>query len=432
MKNLNIALLWALTSFLSLPRAEADESWPQFRGPTGQGQAAVCVVPDHFDQKSAMRWRTELEGRGWSSPVVENGKIWLTTAIEHERLKKTVRNEVKDVASKLNLKVLCVDFATGSLVHNIEVAEFADAEPIHALNSYASPTPVIADGKVYCHFGSYGTWCLDAASGKTVWTKRLVIDHSVGPGSSPIISGKSLILVCDGIDEQFVAALDIETGNELWRTKRPEMQANSTEMKKAYSTPIAIEVAGKEQVIAPGAQWICSYDPRTGEELWRAKHGSGFSTSPSAVYWNGLVVFSTGFMKPELVAVKADGKGDVTDSHIAWRVKRGAPNKPSPLVSGGHLYVIADNGILTQIGPNGEDLWQERLGGNYSASPVGSGDRMFICSHEGIVTVIKAGDAYQELARNELAGEGRLMASPAVVDGDLLIRSENALMRFGK
>ena len=321
-------------AFSDLPQVMADESWPQFRGPTGQGQAAECSVPDRFDQKSAMRWRTELEGRGWSSPVVADGKVWLTTAIEHERLKKTVRNEVKDVASKLNLKVLCLDFASGSLLHNIEVAEFDDAEPIHALNSYASPTPVIANGRVYCHFGSYGTWCIDAKSGEKLWTKRVVIDHSVGPGSSPVVHGKSLILVCDGIDEQFVAALNIDTGEEIWRTKRPEIEANSTEMKKAYSTPIIIEVAGKEQVVAPGAQWICSYDPATGEELWRAKHGSGFSTSPSAVYWNGLVVFSTGFMKPELVAVRADGKGDVTDTHIAWRAKRGAPNKPSPLVSG--------------------------------------------------------------------------------------------------
>lgn len=432
MKYVIIAVLVVVESWSLAGGAVADEAWPQFRGPTGQGHAPVCEVPDKFDQKSSLRWRTELEGRGWSSPVVADGKVWLTTAIEHERLQRTVRNEVKDVASKLNLKVLCLDFATGSLVHNIEVAEFSDAEPIHALNSYASPTPVIAGRKVYCHFGSYGTWCLDAKTGETLWSKRVVIDHSVGPGSSPIVCGKHLILVCDGIDEQFVAALNIDTGEEAWRTKRPVIEANSTEMKKAYSTPIAIEVAGREQVVAPGAQWICSYDPQTGEELWRAKHGSGFSTSPSAVFWNGLVVFSTGFMKPELVAVRADGKGDVTETHIAWRAKRGAPNKPSPLVSGGNLYVIADNGILTKIGPNGEDLWQERLGGNYSASPIGSGDRMFICSHEGIVTVIKPGDAYQELAKNELAGEGRLMASPAVVDGDLLIRSENALLRFGK
>ena len=428
MKNIAFALVLGL----SVSPLVAEDSWPQFRGPTGQGQAETCLVPDRFDHENAMRWRTEIEGKGWSSPVVADGKIWLTTAIEHERLQKKVRNEVKDVASKLNLKVLCIDFASGKLLQSIELAEFADAEPIHALNSYASPTPVIHEGRVYCHFGSYGTWCLNAANGETIWTKRVVIDHSVGPGSSPILSGKNLILVCDGIDEQFVAALNIDSGEEVWRTPRPPMDANSDEMKKAYSTPILIQVAGKEQVVAPGAQWICSYDPATGKELWRAKHGSGFSTSPSAVYWDGLVVFSTGFMKPELVAVRADGSGDVTESHIAWRAKRGAPNKPSPIVSGGHLYVIADNGILTQISPKGEELWQERLGGNYSASPIGSGDRMFVCSHEGIVTVIQAGQIYKELAKNELANEGRLMASPAVVDGDLLIRSENALMRFGK
>jgi hypothetical protein len=291
---------------------------------------------------------------------------------------------------------------------------------------------VISDGKVFCHFGTYGTWCLNAANVEVIWKKQIIVDHSVGPGSSPIVVGKHLIIVCDGIDSQFVAALNVETGEEVWRTPRPPMTATNEEMKKAYSTPIAIEVNGRTQVAAPGAEWICSYDPITGEEIWRAKHGEGFSTSPSAVFWRGMVVFSTGFMRPEMVAVRADGKGDVTDSHIAWRVKRGAPNKPSPIVVDGNLYMLADNGIMTQVGPNGEEHWQERLGGNYSASLIGSGNRIFVCSHEGNVTVVKAGEKYSELAKNELAGEGRLMASPAVVDGDLLIRSENALMRFGK
>ncbi len=274
-----------------------------------------------------------VEGKGWSSPVVDEGLIWLTTAVESERVQRQVRNETKDVASKLTLKALCVDFASGKIIKQVELAVFDDAEPIHALNSYASPTPVIHEGRVYCHFGTYGTWCLNAKSGEVLWKKRLVLDHSVGPGSSPVIVGKHLILVCDGIDDQFVAALHIDTGEEVWRTKRPEIEANSFEMKKAYSTPIVINVEGKDQIAAPGAQWICSYDPQTGREIWRAKHGSGFSTSPSAVYWHGMVVFSTGFMKPELVAVKADGAGDVTETHIAWRAKRGAPNKPSPVIA---------------------------------------------------------------------------------------------------
>lgn len=428
MKRLNAILLAALVFRSAL----AEDSWPQFRGPTGQGLATSCLVPDHFDQTSGMCWRTEIEGKGWSSPVVADGKIWLTTAIEHERTQTKVKGETKDVASRLNLRAVCVDFASGKLLHECELAEVKQAQPIHALNTYASPTPVISDGKIFCHFGTYGTWCLNAANGEVIWHKQVVVDHSVGPGSSPVVCGEHLIIVCDGIDRQFVAALHIDTGEEVWRTLRPPMTAANEEMKKAYSTPIVIEVDGRTQIAAPGAEWICSYDPLTGAELWRAKHGDGFSTSPSAVYWRGMVVFSTGFMRPELVAVRADGKGDVTDSHIVWRVKRGAPNKPSPIIAGGQLYMIADNGIMTQIGPDGVEHWQERLGGNYSASPVGSGDRIFVCSHEGIVTVIKVGEAYSELAKNELAGEGRLMASPAVVDGDLLIRSEHALMRFGK
>lgn len=428
MKRLNALLLATLAFRPGL----AEDSWPQFRGPTGQGLAATCLVPDHFDQKSSMRWRTEIDGKGWSSPVVADGKIWLTTAIEHDRIQTKVKGETKDVASRLNLIVVCIDFATGKKLQQIELAEIKEAQPIHALNTYASPTPVISGGKIFCHFGSYGTWCLNTANADVVWKKQLIVDHSVGPGSSPTVHGKHLIVVCDGIDSQYVAALNVDTGEEVWRTPRPPMTATNGEMKKAYSTPILIEVNGKKQIAAPGAQWICSYDPMTGEEIWRARHGDGFSTSPSAVFWNGMVVFSTGFMRPELVAVRADGQGDVTDSHIAWRVKRGAPNKPSPVIAGGNLYAVSDTGIMTQIAPDGSEQWQERLGGNYSASPIGSGDRIFVCSHEGIVTVVRAGQTYSALAKNELAGEGRLMASPAVVDGDLLIRSENALMRFGK
>ena len=347
MKRLNAILL----AILAFRPTFAEDSWPQFRGPTGQGLAATCLVPDHFDQKSGMRWRTEIEGKGWSSPVAADGKIWLTTAIEYERTQTTVKGETKDVASGLNLKVVCIDFETGTRLHQIELAEIKKTQPIHALNTYASPTPVISDGKIFCHFGTYGTWCVNAANGEVIWNKHLIVDHSVGPGSSPIVHGKHLIVVCDGIDSQFVAALHVDTGEEVWRTPRPPMTATNEEMKKAYSTPIAIEVEGRTQIAAPGAQWICSYDPMTGEEIWRAKHGDGFSTSPSAVFWRGMVVFSTGFMRPEMVAVRADGKGDVTESHIAWRVKRGAPNKPSPIVSGENLYMLADNGIMTQVGP---------------------------------------------------------------------------------
>lgn len=429
MKRLLSTMLFAVL----IRNTSADEAWPQFRGPTGQGQAVTCLVPDRFDHSNSMRWRTEIEGKGWSSPVVAEGKIWLTTAVESERHETVAANkDVKEVAGRLNLRVVCIDFATGKILQQIELAEFNDPQPINALNSYASPTPVISNGRIYCHFGNYGTWCLKAANGEVVWNKRLVVDHSVGPGSSPIIHGKHLVVVCDGIDDQYIAALDVDTGNEVWRTQRPPIAAANVEMKKAYATPIAINVDGITQIVAPGAQWICGYDPMTGVEIWRVKHGEGFSTSPSAVFWRGLVVFSTGYMRPEMVAVRADGKGDVTESHIAWRAKRGASTKPSPIVAGGHLYVVADNGILTQFSPDGKELWQERVGGNFSASPVGSGQRIFLCSHEGVVTVVKAGEAYEELARNELPNEGRLMASPAVVDGDLLIRSENALLRFGK
>ncbi len=416
----------------------SSASWPQFRGPDGQGNSTATDVPIRFGLEQAVRWRTPIEGKGWSSPVVADGKIWLTTALtraasqeEQERkLGDDPLKDIKEVAGAVELKALCVDFESGAIEHNISLAQVDDPEPINPLNTYASPTPVLDGQRVFCHFGNYGTWCLDARTGSPIWTTRIQVDHSVGPGSSPFVIGKHLVLVCDGIDQQFIVALDKTTGKELWRTARPPIRATNVEFKKAYSTPILVDVQGRQQLVIPGAQWICGYDPATGREIWRIDHGSGFSTSPSAVISGGLVVFSTGYMRPELVAVRPDGHGDVTTSHIIWRVSRGAPAKPSPLAVGNRIYMISDDGILTQLrSEDGSIAWRHRISGNFSASPINVSGKLFFCSHEGVVTVVADDETYQELAKNEL--ESRLMASPAVVGNDLVIRTEQSLLRIG-
>ncbi len=420
-----------------LPNGAAAQ-WERFRGPGGQGNADRCTLPSEFSMEQHALWRTELPGKGWSSPVVAGEQVWVTTAIAQEataeevaaRLAREKNKDLKEVAGTILLRAICIDWKTGRILHDVALGEFGDPDPINPLNSFASPTPVIDNGRVFCHFGNYGTWCLDASTGKVIWKTQVVVDHSVGPGSSPIVYGPNLILVCDGIDAQFVVSLNASDGQQRWKTKRPPVRAENVEMHKAYTTPIVIEVEGKTQIVTPTAQWICAYDPSDGKEIWRAEHGDGFSTSPSAIYWKGLVVFSTGYMRPELVAVKPTGQGDVTQTHIAWRSKRGAPNKPSPIGVGDYLYAVSDTGIVTQWDVNGNERWQERLGGNFSASPIESEGRLFVMSHESMVTVFEAGGGYRELGRSELAGEGRLMASPAIVDGDLLIRSEKSLMRL--
>ena len=429
----------ALTASAADP---SDTSWPQFRGPSGQGTSSATDVPINFGLDQGMKWRTPIQGKGWSSPVVSGGRVWLTTGVTTEATPEELEQKLagdkmrdqKEVAGAVTLRAVCLDLASGAIMHDIELATFDDPEPIHPLNSFASPTPCMDGEHVYCHFGSYGTWCLNAATGQIIWTKRLVIDHSVGPGGSPIVAGNLLLLVCDGIDAQFVAALNKKTGEEVWRTPRPPMRAINGDFQKAYSTPILIEVNGVEQAVVPGAQWIVAYAPATGRELWRIDHGNGFSISGTPIYTGtrdtvGVVIFTTGFGEKKLVAVRPDGMGDVTLSHTQWSSDSNVPAKPSPVASGDRIYMIDDNGVLTCFRPSdATTVFRKRVPGNYSASPLLAGGHLYLCSQEGVVTVIKDAEQYVEVAKTTL--DARLMASPAVVGNDLLFRSEKSLMRF--
>lgn len=428
----------ALACCISAGAIRANDSWPQFRGPSGQGIAGDAQVPTQFDDQTNVKWRTKIEGKGWSSPVVEDGRVWLTTAVTQkataeeikEKLAKDRMASMKEVAGSLELKAICLDVSSGKVLHDVSLATFEEVEPIHSLNTYASPTPFLSDGKVVCDFGNYGTWCLDAATGKEIWKTRYQVNYSVGAGSSPLVENGKVVLVCDGIDDQFVAAVDLSSGKEVWRTQRPPMVARDVEYEKAYSTPISIQVAGRTQVVVPAAQWICGYDLDSGKEIWRVKHGEGFSLSPRPIAVGDMVVFSTGYMRPDLVAVKLGGTGDVTDTHVVWRTSRGVPKKPSPIAVGDNIYMVSDDGILSQLdSKSGAILWKERLGGNYSASPIYVGNKLFFSSHEGVVTVVEAGSTYQEVASNQM--DGRLLASPAVVGNNLLIRSEAELLCIG-
>jgi outer membrane protein assembly factor BamB len=416
--------------------------WPQFRGPTGQGISNASQLPIDFGLDRGLKWQTPIAGKGWSSPVIAGGRVWLTTAItttaSPEKRAKLLEGaalpQTKDVAGSVELRAICLNLEDGKPLHDVSLATFDSPEPIHPLNSYASPTPLIDDGHVYCHFGAYGTWCLRESDSEVVWSNRLKIDHSVGPGGSPAMVGDKLILVCDGIDDQFIAALDKRTGGELWRTQRPKMRATNGEFQKAYSTPIVIRVNGVTQLVIPGAQWIVAYEPETGKELWRVDHGNGFSLSSSPIYTGtdeevGLVVFTTGYGQTEVVAIRPDGEGDVTLSHVAWRTDRGVPAKPSPVHTGGLIYMIDDNGVFSCLRSSDASLvFRKRVSGNFSASPLLAGGHIYLCSQEGEVTIVEQSESFAEVAKNML--DGRIMASPAVSGDDLIIRSEHSVMRF--
>lgn len=422
----------------------ADSPWPQFRGPAGDGIVVDQSAPLEFSEDQNVRWKTELPGKAWSSPVIADDVIWATTAIEvfpteEERIELLRQSGVEEkkfkqlaIAKAIQLKLLALDFQTGELLKTIDLVQIDQPDPIHALNSYASPTPIIDGDRVYCHFGTYGTFCVDRASQEIVWQRRLPLNHSVGPGSSPVIDENRLILIQDGTERQYVTALDKASGETIWETDRPEMDAPSGDQKKAYCTPIKItDPLGREQLICMGSQWMVAYESETGKEIWKVRHGKGFSVVPRPVYRDGVVYFSTGFGKPELWAVNVDGTGDVTDTHVLWTVLRGIPAKPSPLLHDGLIYVMEDNGVASCFDcATGETIWKERIGGKYSASPILIDGRIFFSSHEGKVTVIQAGKECQVVAENQL--EGQIMASPAVVDNSLVLRTDQAMYRIGQ
>ncbi len=428
--------------FLAVCCPADAETWSQFRGPRGNGIATGHVSPVQFGENENVTWRTELPGKGWSSPVLADGVIWVTTAIERvpteeERIALLKKAEIEEkkfkqlsIAKSIELKLLAIDYKTGSILRTIDLVDFEAPDAIHAVNSYASPTPVIDGPNIHCHFGNYGTFCVDRNSHQLVWQRRLPLKHSVGPGSSPFLYGSLLVLIQDGLERQYVVALKKDSGETVWETERPEMQAPSGDMKKAFSTPIAItDKRGRKQLICVASQWLVSYIPETGEELWRCYHGKGFSIVPSPVYADGVVYFSTGFGKPQLWAVSVDGDGDVTDTHVQWTVQKGIPAKPSPLVHDGLIYVITDNGVASCLRTSdGSEVWKKRFGGDYSASPLMAGGHIYFASHDGLVTVIKPGEEGEIVAENKI--DGQIMASPAPIHDSLVVRTDKAIYRF--
>jgi outer membrane protein assembly factor BamB len=404
-------VLFALT--VASPAAAQDATafdWPQFRGPGGQGHSSESGLPLTWGEGKNVAWKTPVPGLGWSSPVVAGGRVWLTTAVE---------------TRGISLRVLAFDVATGREVANVEVFNIpASRREINPKNSWASPTPVLDDDRVYVHFGADGTAAL-TTSGEILWKARFDYESQHGAGGSPVIYGDLLIVNCDGSDTAFVIALDKRTGKVKWKTNR------GVPADQAYTTPLIIRAADRDQLISVGAFRARAYDPATGREIWRVRYDEGFSNVPRPVFAHGLVFIATGFQQPSLLAVRADGKGDVTRTHIVWSLTRGAPLTPSPLAVGDELYMVTDGGIATCLDARtGTIVWQQRLGGTYSASPVFADGRIYFMAEQGVTTVIAPGKAFRRLAANAL--DGGLLASMAVSGGALFLRTDSHLYRISE
>ncbi len=408
---------WCVVMALSAAgAASADDDWRQFRGPTGEGHIRSERLPLTWSESQNVVWKTAIHDRGWSSPVVCGNQVWMTTATPEGH----------------KLFAVCVDRATGKIVHDVHVFDVEQPQPIAAENSYATPTPAIEPGRVYVHYGTYGTACLDKATGDILWTRRdLNCDHEVGAGpcSSPFLSGNLLIMQVDARDVQYVIALDASSGKTVWRTDRSfDLAAVPVHKRKAFTMPLLVPRGAGRQLVSPGGQAVYGYDPLTGKELWQIRH-NGFSCVPRPVYGHGLVFFVTDQDNPELWAIRPDGTGDVTDSHVAWKETRGVPSRSSPVLVDDLLYFVSHQGVLSCLeAKTGEVVWKERMEGMCSASLLHAPGRIYLFNENAACTVIRPGRKLEVLAVNRL-DEQPLMASPAVAGDSLFIRTERRLYR---
>ena len=401
----------ALTFFLLLSaNFLISGDWPEFRGPDAQGDAGAVNLPVEFGPGKNLKWKVAVPGAGWSSPVIVGGRIYLTTA------------NMKGAG--LSLAALCLDARTGRMVWNQTLFSVIKSPRMHRKNSQASPTPIVKGQRLFVHFGHMGTACLDL-NGKPIWKNDAIKYPPVhGNGGTPVLVNGKLIFSCDGASNPFVIALNAQTGKTEWRTPRK----TNAKKKFSFSTPLAVKSGDKTQVLLPGSNMIGAYDHESGKEIWRITY-NGYSVIPRPVAGHGMVFFSSGFDRPVAMAVRLGGHGDVTASHLTWTIKKSAPHTPSMLLEGDELYMVSDGGIASCVdAKRGTVYWNERLGGSYSASPILAGGKIYFVSEAGVANVISIGKKFKLLAKNDL-GE-RSLASPAVADGALFIRTAKHLWKF--
>jgi len=407
-----------LAVFASAPAVlMGAQDWPEFRGPTAQGLSTATNVPVKWSATDSVAWKTAVPGKGWSSPVLVNGKIYLTSAVQEK-------------PDAISLRALCFSSGDGKLLWNTGVLnpDVESTKKMHSKNSLASPTPIVHGDDLFVHFGHLGTACL-SLDGKVRWRQTEIKYAPVhGNGGTPLIAGPLLVFGCDSAEDPTLVALDKATGKLKWRTPRNSAARN----KFSFATPLLAEVDGRTQIISPASGFVGGYDPADGREIWRFRYGNGYSVVPRPVISHGLVFISSGFDKPVLHAIRlADAKGDITETHAAWSYSKGVPNTPSMSVVGDEIYFVSDGGIATCLDSRTGSLhWSERLGGGFSASPIHAGGYLFFLNEEGVGFVIRPGKTFDLVSKNEM-GE-RALASYAVTDNRIFVRTEAHLWAIGK
>ena len=435
-----LATLFA-ASPVSMPAGGKGMNWPQWRGPDGAGVSAETGLPLEWSRNKNIKWKTPIPGRGHSSPVVWDNRIFLTTDFEGEVIPgaKAVTHVIEGKEFKHpdsiggdrrhGLKALCLDRDSGKVLWEQTAYDGKVYDDRHRKGSYAAPTAATDGTRVYAWFGSEGMYCYDF-KGRQVWKKSLGPIATVGMGtaSSPVLYENLVILLCDEDEGErsFIAALDKKTGKEVWRTPR-KVQAS-------WATPLLVRTSERTDLICSGNEWIISYDPATGKELWRVK-GHESNAIPSPVVGRGMVFVYAGFPSKHTFAIKLGASGDLTgSSSVAWTYDKGTAYVPSSILYGEFLYLMTDRGILTcldaRTGAVQYDNGRVPVPATFTASPVAYDGKILLTSEDGDTFVIKAGSKHEVLATNSL--EEPVYASPAVSQGLLFIRGEKNLYCIGK
>jgi len=406
--------LWTIVVLLPFADTSGAANWPQFRGPGANGHSDARDLPRTWDETHNVAWKSRIHGRGWSSPVIWESQVWLTTATEDGR----------------QLYAVCVDRDTGEILHDIRVFEVDNPEPIAPVNSYASPTSAVEEGRVYVHYGTYGTACLDTETGRIIWARRdLNCDHHEGPGSSLMLFDKLLIFHVDGRDVQYVVALDKTTGRTVWKTDRSiDYTQYNENFSKAFCTPIVIDWQGRKELVSPGAKAVMAYDPHSGKELWKVLY-NGWSVTPRPLFGHGLLFVVTDFVRPELWAIRPGGNGDVSETNVVWRLRKSIPKAPSLLLIGDLLFFVNDDGVAQCVeAKTGRVVWTERIGGKHWASPVFADGCIYLVNRDGVVTVIEPSRTFRRITVNQMNEE--CMASPAIAGRAIFLRTATSLYRL--
>lgn len=392
------------------------QSWPLFRGGDANGVVLNAKFPTKWSDTENVAWKTKIHGRAWSSPVIDGDEIWLTTATENG----------------LKMSVVCVSLESGKVIHDQLIFENESVQPdFHVTNTYASPTPVIDGQFVYLHYGAYGTACISRTDCKKIWERRdLPCNHYRGAASSPIVYRGKLIFHMDGFDHQYAVALDCKSGQTVWKADRKvEYGTDNGDYYKAFSTPLVIQVDGKDQLISPAAMACLALDPETGKEIWRVRYPE-HSTTVRPTFDGQHLYISTGFSKAQMLCIRVAGaSGDVTKTHVVWAQNKGIGSKPSPVLVAGRLFDVTDDGVLCRLDlKTGEQVWKHRVGGKFSASLVASGEYLVALDHDGKGYVFTIADEPELVAENVLPDGCN--ASPALLSDSLIVRTTSSLYRL--